>query len=56
MSIKSPIIHMSGAASEAVRQDAWDAGGAAFLNKPFAVPDLVRVIENVTQRGHLVHT
>ena len=50
LGIKSPIIHMSGGASEAARQESLATGSAAFLDKPFAVPELVRVIERVTGR------
>jgi len=51
LGIKSPIIHMSGGASETVRQEALAAGSAAFLDKPFPTPELVRVIELVTRRA-----
>jgi len=50
LGIRSPVIHMSGSVSETVRHEALASGCAAFLDKPFAVPDLVRVIEMVTGR------
>src|SRR5262249_52414539 len=50
LGIKSPVIHMSGGLSETVRQESLASGSAAFLDKPFAVPELVRVIERVTGR------
>jgi len=50
LGIKSPVIHMSGGVSDAVRQEAL-AGCAVFLDKPFAVLELVRVIERVTGRA-----
>jgi FixJ family two-component response regulator len=48
--IKSPVIHMSGANSEAIRRAASSSGSVAFLDKPFAAPELVRAIENATKR------
>ena len=53
MGIKSPIIHMSGDGSDAIRQASLASGSAAFLDKPFGVPDLVCIIEKVTA-AHLV--
>ena len=53
LGIKSPVIHISGGASDAIRQESLASGCAAFLDKPFAVPELVRVIEKVTAT-HLV--
>jgi CheY-like chemotaxis protein len=38
---------MSGGASDAIRQESLATGSAAFLDKPFAVPELVRIIERV---------
>ncbi|HET7085569.1 MAG TPA: response regulator [Rhizomicrobium sp.] len=49
--IKSPVIHMSGSGLPSVRQEALESGCAAFLDKPFAVPELVGVIEKVTRRA-----
>jgi len=48
--ITAPVIHVSGSGMEDVRQEALDSGCAAFLDKPFAVTELVRVIEKVTGR------
>jgi len=53
LGIKSPVIHMSGGVSDEIRQESVACGSAAFLDKPFAVPELVRVIEKVTAT-HLV--
>jgi CheY-like chemotaxis protein len=47
LGIKSPVIHMSGGASDTIRQESLATGSAAFLDKPFAVPELVRIIERV---------
>ena len=48
--IKAPVIHMSGANSEAVRRAASASGSVAFLDKPFSIPELVMAIENTTGR------
>ena len=48
--LESPVIHMSGANSEAVRQAVLTSGSVAFLDKPFGMPELVRAIENATGR------
>ena len=45
MGIKSPIIHMSGAGTEAVRQEALASGSTAFLDKPFTMEELLGAIE-----------
>lgn len=44
------IIHMSGAGTEAIRRKALASGSIAFLDKPFAIPDLVSIIEKATGR------
>ncbi|HKQ45546.1 MAG TPA: response regulator [Rhizomicrobium sp.] len=48
--IKSPVIHMSGANSEAVRRAALASRNRAFLDKPFSISELVRTIEGTTGR------
>ena len=48
--IKSPVIHMSGANSEAVRRAALASRNGAFLDKPFSISELVRTIESTTGR------
>ena len=48
--IKSPVIHMSGANSAAVRRAVSASGSVAFLDKPFHMPKLVRAIETATGR------
>ena len=48
--IESPVIHMSGANSEAVRRAALASRSVAFLDKPFLMPELVRAIESATRR------
>ena len=50
MGIKAPVIHVSGSCAEADRHEALASGCAAFLDKPFAVTELVRAIEKVTGR------
>jgi FixJ family two-component response regulator len=50
LGIKSPVIHMCGSGTDAIRQEALAVGCAAYLEKPFAIPALVRVIERVTGR------
>jgi FixJ family two-component response regulator len=50
LGIKSPVIHMSGSAVEAVRQEALASGCFAFLDKPFPIQDLVRTIDRATRR------
>jgi FixJ family two-component response regulator len=49
--IKSPVIHMSGSAVEAVRQEALASGCFAFLDKPFAIQDLIKIIDRATGRA-----
>ena len=51
MGIRSPVIHMSGSAVETDRQEALASGCFAFLDKPFAIQDLVRVIHKATGRA-----
>jgi FixJ family two-component response regulator len=51
MGIKSPVIHMSGSAVETVRREALASGCFAFLDKPFAIQDLVRIIHKATGRA-----
>jgi FixJ family two-component response regulator len=51
LGIKAPIIHMCGSGTDEVRQESLASGCAAYLEKPFAVPALVRVIEKVTGRA-----
>lgn len=51
LGIKAPVIHMSGAATETVRRRAIESGGAAFLDKPFGIVELVGIIEGVTGRS-----
>jgi FixJ family two-component response regulator len=50
MGINSPVIHMSGSAVETVRREALASGCFAFLDKPFAIQDLVRIIDRATGR------
>ena len=51
LGIRSPVIHMSGGVSDTVREKALASGSIAFLDKPFAVPELVRAIENAIGRA-----
>lgn len=48
--LKAPVIHMSGANSQAVRRAVLTSGSVAFLAKPFAIPELVSAIESATGR------
>lgn len=51
LGLTAPVIHMSGAATEAVRRQALESGSAAFLDKPFGIVELVGIIESVTGRS-----
>lgn len=51
LGLKTPVIHMSGGATENVRRQALESGSIAFLDKPFAIPELVSIIESVTGRS-----
>jgi FixJ family two-component response regulator len=48
--VKSPMIHMSAAATEAVRREALASGSVAFLDKPFVAQELVGSVERATRR------
>src|SRR5215471_2492077 len=48
--IKSPVIHMSGSVDIIVRREAMASGCFAFLDKPFAIKDLVRIIDRAIGR------
>jgi FixJ family two-component response regulator len=50
MGIKSPMIHMSAAGTEAIRKQARASGSVAFLDKPFMPQDLVGSVERATGR------
>jgi len=48
--IKSPMIHMSAAATDADRREARASGSVAFLDKPFLAQELVGSVERATAR------
>jgi FixJ family two-component response regulator len=48
--IKSPMIHMSAAGTEAIRKEALASGSVAFLDKPFMAQELVGSVERATGR------
>jgi FixJ family two-component response regulator len=45
MGVKSPVIHMSGAADEETHKAAIASGCVAFLDKPFSIEMLIAAIE-----------
>ena len=51
LGIRSPVIHMSGGLSDAIREDALASGSTALIDKPFAVSELIRIIEKATGRA-----
>ena len=46
-----PIIYMTATAGDTIRQQAHDAGGVAFLRKPFVPEELRRALDAVRRRG-----
>ena len=48
MGIEKTVIHMSGASDDATRREALSSGSVAFLEKPFEILQLVRIIERTT--------
>lgn len=49
--LTAPVIHMSGAADDVIRQRSRDCGSVTFLEKPFDISLLVQAIESATERG-----
>jgi FixJ family two-component response regulator len=48
MGINKNVIHISGASDDATRREALSSGSIAFLEKPFEIVQLVRIIERAT--------
>jgi FixJ family two-component response regulator len=46
--LRTPVIHMSGAADDLIRQRSREAGSVTFLEKPFDISWLVQAIERAT--------
>ena len=49
--INKNVIHMSGASDDATRREALSSGSIAFLEKPFEILQLVRIIERTTAQA-----